>query len=178
MSDMARVRIGHGFDAHRLVAGRPLRLGGVALPHDRGLEGHSDGDVLLHVVASALLGALGEGDLGSWFPSSDERWRGADSAVLLAAVIERMRERGFAVGNLDATVIAQEPRLGPFREAMQVQLGRLLGAPPGRVNVKITSTDRLGAIGRGEGIAAVAVVLLEPASGGPARVAEGAGAIG
>jgi len=159
MSDTGGVRIGHGFDAHRLVAGRPLRLGGVAIPHERGLEGHSDGDVL---------------DLGSWFPSSDERWRGADSAVLLAAVVERMRERGFAVGNLDATVIAQEPRLGPFREAMQVQLEQLLGASPGRVNVKITSTDRLGAIGRGEGIAAVAVVLLEAGSGGPAGAAAGA----
>ncbi len=164
MSDRLRFRIGQGFDMHQLVSGRALRLGGIAIPHDRGLAGHSDGDVLLHVVASAVLGALGEGDLGSWFPSSDERWRGADSATLLAAVLERMRERGFTVGNLDTTVIAQEPRLGRYREAMQANVGRLLGAPGGAINVKITSTDELGAIGRGEGIAAQAVVLLEPAS--------------
>ena len=161
MSDRFRVRVGHGFDAHRLVPGRPLRLGGVEIAHDRGLEGHSDGDVVLHVVASAVLGALGEGDLGSWFPSEDERWRGADSAALLGAVVERMREREFSLGNLDVTVIAQEPRLGPFREAMQAQVAKVLGADVDRVNVKITSTDRLGAIGRGEGIAAAAVVLLE-----------------
>lgn len=159
------VRIGQGFDAHRLVPGRPLRLGGVEVPHERGLEGHSDGDVLLHVVTSALLGALGEGDLGAWFPSSDERWRGAASGDLLAQVVKRVAERGFAVANLDATVIAQEPRLGPHREAMAARVAALLGAPPERVNVKVTSTDRLGAIGRGEGIAALAVVLLEPAGG-------------
>jgi 2-C-methyl-D-erythritol 2,4-cyclodiphosphate synthase len=159
------VRIGQGFDAHRLVPGRPLRLGGVEVPHERGLEGHSDGDVLLHVVTSALLGALGEGDLGAWFPSSDERWRGAASGDLLAQVVKRVAERGFAVANLDATVIAQEPRLGPHREAMAARVAALLGAAPERVNVKVTSTDRLGAIGRGEGIAALAVVLLEPAGG-------------
>lgn len=165
MSGRSRFRVGQGFDAHCLVAGRALRLGGIAIPHERGLEGHSDGDVLLHVVASAVLGALGEGDLGSWFPSSDERWRGADSATLLAAVLDRMRERGFALGNLDVTVIAQEPRLGRYREAMQAHVARLLGVSTREVNVKITSTDKLGAIGRGEGIAAEAVVLLEQESG-------------
>lgn len=159
------LRIGQGFDAHRLVPGRPLRLGGVEVPHERGLEGHSDGDVLLHVVTSALLGALGEGDLGSWFPSSDERWRGVDSGELLGRVVARVAERGLAVVNLDATVIAQEPRLGPHREAMAARVAALLGATPDRVNLKVTSTDRLGAIGRGEGIAALAVVLLEPAGG-------------
>lgn len=157
------LRIGQGVDAHRLAAGRPLRLGGLEIPHDRGLEGHSDGDVLLHAVTSALLGALGEGDLGTWFPSGDERWRGADSGALLARVVARVAERGLALGNLDATVIAQEPRLAPHREAMAVRLAALLGVAPERVNVKVTSTDRLGAIGRGEGIAAEAVVLLEPA---------------
>jgi 2-C-methyl-D-erythritol 4-phosphate cytidylyltransferase/2-C-methyl-D-erythritol 2,4-cyclodiphosphate synthase len=159
------LRIGHGFDAHRLVAGRPLWLGGVEIPHGRGLEGHSDGDVLLHAVTSALLGALGEGDLGSWFPSDDERWRGAASGALLARVVGRVAERGFAVGHVDATVIAQEPRLAPHRAAMAARLAALLGAPGERVNVKVTSTDRLGAIGRGEGIAAEAVVLLEAAGG-------------
>lgn len=156
------MRIGQGFDVHRLVPGRPLRLGGIEVPHDRGLEGHSDGDVLLHVVASALLGALGEGDLGRWFPSSDERWRGAASGALLERVVTRVRERGLAVGNLDATVIAQEPRLAPFQEAMEGRIAELLGVARERVNVKVTSTDRLGAIGRGEGIAAQAVVWLAP----------------
>jgi 2-C-methyl-D-erythritol 2,4-cyclodiphosphate synthase len=159
------LRIGQGFDAHRLAAGRPLVLGGVPVPHDRGLEGHSDGDVLLHVVASALVGALGEGDLGTWFPTGDERWRGVDSGVLVERVVARVRERGFSLANLDATVIAQEPRLAPFREAMAESVARLVGAPRDRVNVKITSTDRLGAIGRGEGIAAEAIVLLEARSG-------------
>jgi 2-C-methyl-D-erythritol 4-phosphate cytidylyltransferase/2-C-methyl-D-erythritol 2,4-cyclodiphosphate synthase len=159
----AAPRIGQGFDVHRLVAGRPLWLGGVRLPHERGLEGHSDGDVLLHAVTSALLGALGEGDLGSWFPSDDERWRGAASGDLLARVVARVAERGFALGNLDATVIAQEPRLAPHRDAIAARVAELLGAPRERVAVKITSTDRLGAIGRGEGIAAQAVVLLEAA---------------
>jgi 2-C-methyl-D-erythritol 4-phosphate cytidylyltransferase/2-C-methyl-D-erythritol 2,4-cyclodiphosphate synthase len=158
------VRVGQGFDVHRLAAGRELWLGGVRVPHDRGLEGHSDGDVLLHAVTSALLGALGEGDLGTWFPSSDERWRGAASGALLAAVLERTQARGLAVGNVDATVIAQEPRLAPFREAMAESMARWLGVPRDRVNVKVTSTDRLGAIGRGEGIAAEAVVLLVSAT--------------
>ena len=157
------LRIGQGFDAHRLAPGRTLWLGGVEIPHSRGLEGHSDGDVLLHAVTSALLGAIGEGDLGSWFPSDDERWRGAASGALLARVLARVAERGFAVANVDATVIAQEPRLAPHRAAMVARLAALLGAPAERVNVKVTSTDRLGAIGRGEGIAAEAVVLLEAA---------------
>jgi 2-C-methyl-D-erythritol 2,4-cyclodiphosphate synthase len=158
------VRIGHGFDAHRLVAGRPLWLGGVQIPCDRGLEGHSDGDVLLHAVASALIGALGEGDLGSWFPSSDERWRGARSGALLAEVVARVGARGLRVGNVDATVIAQEPRLASHREAIVEGVAKQLGVERARVNVKLTSTDRLGAIGRGEGIAAEAVVLLVEAS--------------
>jgi len=158
------VRIGQGVDAHRLVAGRPLWLAGVEIPHARGLEGHSDGDVVLHAIASALLGALGAGDLGTQFPSSDPRWKGAASATLLGAVHDLVRERGFAIGNVDATVIAQEPRLAPHREAMVASVARCLGVESSRVSVKITSTDGLGAIGRGEGIAAQAVVLIEPAS--------------
>jgi 2-C-methyl-D-erythritol 2,4-cyclodiphosphate synthase len=157
------VRVGQGFDSHRLVAGRRLLLGGVPIEHDRGLEGHSDGDVLLHAVASALLGALGDGDLGTWFPSSDPSFAGIASGELVARVMERVRARGLAIGNLDATVIAQVPRLSPWREKMAVALADLLGVATDRVNVKLTSTDRLGAIGRGEGIAASAVVLLEPA---------------
>jgi len=155
------VRIGQGFDAHRLVEGRPLRLAGVEIPGPRGLEGHSDGDVALHVVASAILGALGDGDLGRHFPSDDPDLAGADSADLLKRVVERMRARGHRIGNLDCTIIAQAPRLAPFQAAMVARLEALLACGRGRVNVKVTSTDHLGTIGREEGIAALAVVLLE-----------------
>ena len=155
------MRVGQGFDAHRLVPDRPLRLGGIAVPHDRGLAGHSDGDVLLHAIASALLGALGQGDLGSHFPSSDPALADIASSRLLAEVMERVGAAGLSVGNLDATVIAQAPRLGPHREAMETEIARLLGVYVDRVNVKITSTDGLGDLGREEGIAAQAVVLLE-----------------
>lgn len=158
---MSAVRIGQGVDAHRLASGRPLWLGGVRIEHPRGLEGHSDGDVVLHAIASALLGALGAGDLGTHFPSSDPRWKGAASGTLLAAVLDLVRARGFAIGNVDATVIAEEPRLAPHREAIVANVAALLGVDAARVSVKVTSTDGLGAIGRGEGIAAQAVVLLE-----------------
>jgi 2-C-methyl-D-erythritol 2,4-cyclodiphosphate synthase len=153
--------VGQGFDVHALGPGRPLLLGGVAVPHDRGLVGHSDGDVLLHAVASALLGALGEGDLGEHFPSSDPALAGVASSVLLGRVVERMERAGLRLGNLDATVIAEQPRLAPYREPMEKELARLLRASEDRVNVKLASTDALGFLGRGEGIAAQAVVLLE-----------------
>jgi len=156
----AAPRIGQGFDAHRLVPGRPLVLGGVEVPHPRGLEGHSDGDALLHAVADALLGALGEGDLGAHFPSSDASLAGIVSTELVDRVMERVRARGLRVGNLDATVVAQEPRLAPHRAKMAACLAGLVDAAAEDVNLKVTSTDRLGAIGRGEGIAALAVVLL------------------
>ncbi|MGE4605836.1 MAG: 2-C-methyl-D-erythritol 2,4-cyclodiphosphate synthase [Myxococcota bacterium] len=155
------MRIGSGIDAHQLVSGRPLRLGGLEIPFDRGLEGHSDGDVLLHVVASALLGALGDGDLGRHFPSSDSTLEGIDSRTILARVAARVRDAGYALANLDATIIAQAPRLASHTAAMEDVIAGLLGVATDRVNVKVTSTDRLGAIGRGEGIAAQAVVLLE-----------------
>lgn len=161
MSEPRGLRIGHGFDTHPLVEGRPLVLGGVEIPHARGLDGHSDGDVLLHAVTSAVLGALGEGDLGTHFPSSDPELAGIASGTLLMRTVGLLRERGFALGNLDATLIAQVPRLGPHLEKMRVTLADLLGAEPSRVNVKVTSTDHLGALGRGEGIAALAVVLLQ-----------------
>jgi len=157
-------RVGQGFDAHRLVPDRRLVLGGVEIEHERGLDGHSDGDVLLHAVASALLGALGAGDLGSHFPSSDPELAGIASSRLLGRVMQMVRERGLALVNLDATLIAQEPRLAPHREKIAAGVADALGAPRERVNVKLTSTDRLGALGRGEGIAAQAVVLLEEAS--------------
>jgi len=157
------VRVGHGLDAHRLVAGRELMLGGVRIPHDRGLAGHSDGDALLHAVASAILGALGDGDLGTHFPSSDPALEGISSRRILARVMARARSRGLELGNLDATLIAQEPRLGPHLEAMRDAISRCLEVEASRVNVKVTSTDGLGSLGRGEGIAAQAVVLLESA---------------
>ena len=155
------MKIGQGFDAHRLVAGRPLMLGGIEVPHGRGLEGHSDGDALLHAVADALLGALGEGDLGRHFSSSDASLEGVASARILERVVEMMRARSLAVSHLDATIIAQEPRLAPHQPKMREQLASLLSAPLESVNLKVTSTDHLGAIGRGEGIAALAVVLLD-----------------
>ena len=154
------MRIGQGIDAHQLVAGRPLVLGGVQIPFERGLEGHSDGDALLHAVANALLGALGEGDLGRHFPSSDPALAGIASTQILARVAQRVRERGYGLANLDATVVAQAPRLAEYLDKMRAVIADVLGVDAERVNVKVTSTDRLGAIGRGEGIAAQAVALL------------------
>ena len=155
------MRIGKGFDVHQLVPGRRLVLGGVEIPHDKGLAGHSDGDALLHAVADAILGALGEGDLGRHFPSSDERWRGVASSEILAEVVRKMEHAGHRVANVDATIVAQAPRLSPHQSAMHARLAECLKVAPERVNVKVTSTDQLGAIGRGEGIAGLAVVLLE-----------------
>jgi 2-C-methyl-D-erythritol 2,4-cyclodiphosphate synthase len=154
------VRVGQGVDAHRLVPGRRLLLGGVEIPFDRGLEGHSDGDVLLHAVASALLGALGRGDLGEHFPSSDPSLAGIASSEISRRVVAMLTAAGFAIGNVDATVIAQAPRLAPHREAMTRSLAAALGVDAARVNVKVTSTDHLGFLGREEGVAALAVVLI------------------
>ena len=148
-------RIGIGYDSHRFGEGRRLVLGGVEVPHDRGLEGHSDADVLTHAVIDALLGAAGEGDLGTLFPSSEERWRDADSIDLLRVAIGNLPG---AVLNVDATLIAEQPRLGPHRAEMESNLADVLAAP---VSVKVTSNDEMGAIGRGEGIACVAVALLD-----------------
>ena len=144
-----------------------LVLGGVEIPFERGLEGHSDGDALLHALANALLGALGQGDLGSHFPSSDPTLRGIASVEILTRVAARVAAEGLAVANLDATIIAEAPRLGGYLAKMESLIADVLGVELARVNVKVTSTDQLGAIGRGEGIAAQAVVLLE-ASAGPA----------
>ena len=157
------MRIGQGVDAHRLAAGRRLLLGGVEIPFDRGLEGHSDGDVLLHAIANALLGALGRGDLGEHFPSSDGSIEGIASRDIVAWVAEQVAEGGLVIGNVDATVIAQVPRLAKHQAAMMASVAEMLGIDPARVSVKVTSTDRLGFIGREEGIAALAVALV----GGP-----------
>jgi len=158
---MTALRIGHGFDAHRLVTGRPLHLGGVEVPHGRGLEGHSDGDCVLHAVCDALLGAAGEGDMGRHFPSKDQRWRGVASRVFLEEVRRLVDAAGYSLVNLDVTVIAQEPVMAPHLEPMRAAIAGTLGVDTGRVSVKAKSTDHLGALGRGEGIAALATVLLE-----------------
>jgi 2-C-methyl-D-erythritol 2,4-cyclodiphosphate synthase len=145
---------------HALAEGRRLVLGGVEIPHDRGLAGHSDGDALVHAIVDALLGAAARGDIGQWFPSSDARWAGADSLEMLRTVVEALGAEGWRIGNVDATVIAQQPRIGPHIQLMRERLGAVLGLPVGAVSVKATTTDHLGALGRAEGIAAQAVALL------------------
>jgi 2-C-methyl-D-erythritol 2,4-cyclodiphosphate synthase len=158
------VRIGHGFDVHALVAGRRLIIGGVEIPFDRGLEGHSDADVLLHAITDALLGAAALGDIGRHFPDTSDVYRGADSRALLRAAMAKVAAAGFGVANVDATIIAQAPRMAPHIPAMVGNLVADLGLKPGQVNVKAKTTERLGFTGRGEGIAAEAVVLLAEAS--------------
>jgi 2-C-methyl-D-erythritol 2,4-cyclodiphosphate synthase len=159
MSDTAP-RIGNGFDVHPLVAGRRLVLGGVTLPFDRGLAGHSDADVLLHAICDAVLGAIGEGDLGRHFPDTDSAYKDADSRVLLKSVWQRAVAAGYALGNVDVTVIAEAPRLAPYVAQMVSNIAADLGAATAQVNVKATTSEGLGFIGRGEGIAALATVLL------------------
>ena len=158
------MRIGHGVDAHRLVPGRPLRLGGVDIPHERGLEGHSDGDAAAHALADAVLGAAGLGDLGRHFPSTDAAWRGADSLDLLRESAARARRAGWRVESAQVVIIAEQPRLAPHTPAMQQALSAALGVEAAAVAVSATSTDGLGFAGRGEGIAASAVALLAPIS--------------
>jgi 2-C-methyl-D-erythritol 2,4-cyclodiphosphate synthase len=157
------LRIGLGVDAHALEEGVPLVLGGVAIEHPRGLAGHSDGDVIAHALTDALLGGAGLADLGALFPSDDERWRGADSLGLLRDAYAQVRSAGFALVSADCVLIGQEPRIAAHREEMRARLADALGVEPTRVNVRATTTDRLGFTGRGEGLAAQAVALLEPA---------------
>lgn len=154
------MRIGHGFDVHRFGEGDHLKIGGVAIPFDRGFIAHSDGDVLLHAICDALLGACALGDIGRHFPDTDPAWAGADSRELLRRVVAQVHEAGYRVGNLDATVMAQAPKLAPHVEAMAEAIAADLAVARGAVNVKATTTERLGFTGRGEGIAAEAVVLL------------------
>lgn len=154
------VRVGHGFDVHALVAGRRLIVGGVEIPFERGLEGHSDADVLLHAITDAILGAAALGDIGRHFPDSDPAYRGADSRVLLREAARRVGAAGFAVGNVDATIIAQAPKMAPHIPAMVANIAADLGIETACVNVKAKTTERLGFTGRGEGIAAEAVALL------------------
>ncbi len=153
-------RIGHGYDVHRLVLERPLILGGVCIPYERGLLGHSDADCLLHAIMDALLGAMGEGDIGRHFPDSDERYRGADSRALLRRVIAMLKERGGSLVNLDATVIAERPKLAAYLPAMRERIAADFEAEADRINLKATTEEGLGFSGRGEGIAAHAVCLI------------------
>jgi len=158
---MSRLRIGQGYDVHRLVDGRPLVLGGERIPFERGLEGWSDADVLLHALGDALLGAAGLGDLGDHFPPGEERWRGASSVELLRTIVERVRERGWRAVNCDLTLVAQAPKLAPHRDAIRRRIAGVLGIAIEDVGLKATTNEGLGALGRGEGIAALAVALLE-----------------
>lgn len=155
------MRIGQGFDAHKFVEGRKLILGGEEIDHPIGLEGHSDADVLTHAIIDALLGAAGLGDIGMHFPDSDPAYRDARSVGMLEVICQAIDELGFSIANIDATIFAQRPKIGPFRAAMVGNLAAASGIEPERVNVKATTTEGLGFVGRGEGIAASAVVLLE-----------------
>ena len=155
------MRIGHGYDVHRLVEGRKLIMGGVEIPWERGLLGHSDADVLLHAIADAILGAIGEGDIGKHFPDTDPAFKGADSLKLLEHVMASADSHGYRLGNLDATIIAQLPKMAPHISGMRENIARVLHAAPEQVNVKATTEEGLGFTGTGEGISAHAVVLLE-----------------
>ncbi|MCG5536045.1 2-C-methyl-D-erythritol 2,4-cyclodiphosphate synthase [Ectothiorhodospira mobilis] len=155
------LRIGHGFDVHAFTEGDHLIIGGVRLEHDRAFAAHSDGDVLVHAVCDALLGAAALGDIGRHFPDTDPAYRGADSRVLLRRVVEEIQARGWRVGNVDATVVAQAPKMAPYVERMRAHLAEDLGVTPAEVNVKATTTERLGFEGRREGISAHAVALLQ-----------------
>ena len=155
-----QLRIGEGWDTHALVPGRRLRLGGVEIPYERGLLGHSDADVLLHAITDALIGAAGLGDIGRHFPDTDGRFRGADSVVLLREAARRVREAGWSLVNIDSTVVAQAPQLAPHIEAMRSRIAQALEIAPAQVNVKAKTAERLGPVGMGQSIEARAVVLL------------------
>ena len=154
-------RIGNGYDVHRLVKGRKLILGGVDIPHSLGLDGHSDADVLCHALCDSLLGASGAGDLGKYFPDTDNKWKGVSSLVLLEKSGELVTERGYEIANIDTTIVAQQPKLGPHIESMTTNIAEILKINSHQVNIKATTTERLGFAGREEGVAAYAVALLQ-----------------
>lgn len=154
------IAVGQGFDVHQLVEGRPCIIGGVTIPYEKGLLGHSDADVLLHAVSDAILGALGLGDIGRHFPDTDPAFKDADSLKLLEHVWALARERGYRLGNIDSTIIAQKPKMAPYIPQMTEVIAKALGAEPSKVNVKATTTEQLGFTGRGEGIAAQSIVCL------------------
>lgn len=154
-------RIGQGFDVHQLVAGRPLIIGGITIPYEKGLAGHSDADVLLHTITDACLGAIGEGDIGKHFPDTDDAFKDADSAKLLEEVWKLVKEKGFKLVNADCTIIAQKPKMAPYIQPMKERIASILEATPEQINVKASTTEALGFVGRGEGIVTQAVILLE-----------------
>ena len=154
-------RIGNGYDVHRLIKGRKLILGGVDIPHGLGLDGHSDADVLCHALCDSLLGACGAGDLGKYFPDTDNKWKGVSSLVLLEKSGELVAERGFQITNIDTTIVAQQPKIGPHIESMTTNISEILKVDLSQINIKATTTERLGFAGREEGIAAYAVALLQ-----------------
>jgi 2-C-methyl-D-erythritol 2,4-cyclodiphosphate synthase len=157
------IRIGHGYDVHRLVAGRKLILGGVAIPFEKGLDGHSDADVLLHALCDALLGSLSLGDLGIHFPDTDPRYKDSDSVELLKRVTGMVKEKGFNLGNIDATIVAEQPKISGYIDQMKDTIAHTTGIDRDQISIKATTTEGLGFVGRGEGIAAHAVVLVERA---------------
>ena len=156
-------RVGLGFDAHPFAEGRPLKLGGIEIPHRAGLEGHSDGDALLHALTDAILGAAGAGSIGDHFPPSDPAWKGADSATFLRKARDVAAQKGWAIGNLDAVVVAEAPRIAPHVDAIRSRVAGILGIPPETVSVRGTSSNGLGFVGRGDGVAVMAVALLTAA---------------
>jgi 2-C-methyl-D-erythritol 2,4-cyclodiphosphate synthase len=158
------IRIGHGIDVHPFDENRRLILGGVRISERGGLAGHSDADAVLHAIVDAILGATGSGDIGYYFPSDDERWKNADSSIFIGEARRILARMEAEIANVDVTIIAQRPKLAPFRDEMQANIARLLDLPVSRVNVKATTTDHLGFLGRGEGICAMAVVLIEAGS--------------
>jgi 2-C-methyl-D-erythritol 2,4-cyclodiphosphate synthase len=155
------IRVGQGVDIHPFAPERPLILGGVRIAESGGLAGHSDADAVLHAITDAILGAAGVGDIGTYFPSTDERWRNADSTIFVREAKRILDERSAEISNVDVTIIAQQPKLAPHRDAMVASIARLLDLPEGHVNVKATTTDHLGFIGRGEGLCAMAIVLVQ-----------------
>lgn len=160
-------RIGQGYDVHQLVEKRPLIIGGIHVPFEKGLAGHSDADVLLHAISDALLGAIGEGDIGRHFPDTDPEYKNADSFVLLQKCWALAQKKGFSIGNIDATIMAQKPKMAPHIEKMIIRVAEACQTSIEHVNIKATTTERLGFVGREEGIAAQAVVLLEQDTGSP-----------
>jgi 2-C-methyl-D-erythritol 2,4-cyclodiphosphate synthase len=153
-------RVGQGFDVHAFQEGRPLIIGGIEIPHTKGLLGHSDADVLLHAITDAALGAIGEGDIGRHFPDTDPQYKDADSAKLLEYIWKIVEEKGYVLGNVDCTIMAQRPKMAPYIEQMKNRIAQLLHVEPSQVNVKATTTEKLGFVGREEGIAALATILL------------------
>jgi len=159
-SNMPQVRVGIGFDVHPFATGRELILGGVVIPHTHGLAGHSDADALLHAVADSIFGALGLGDIGQHFPNTDPTWKDRSSRVFVEYAVEKAREHGFQIGNIDSTILAERPKIGPYVQQMRSNIAEMLGITADRVGIKATTMEKMGFVGREEGIAAMAVVLL------------------